>query len=282
MPPMLSRRYTGVVSTCDIRTARRTGGWVSSLKMATLHLLGTGAVVTDSWRTTTMLALDNGHSLVLVDCGGDAVQRVLAAGLDPLRVRRLIITHEHADHCGGFPLLMEKLWVHGLRGDFHVHGIPSALSQARRVHDAFDTSDWPGYPTVIYHEVPYRAGSIALDDGEWLVRTAPGVHPVPCVGLHFTDLRSGATAFYSADTEPAEEIARWASGVPLLVHEATGEGPGHSSALQAARVASRSGSRRLVLVHLPPEGEARAADLAAARQVFADTELAEEGGSVVF
>ena len=79
--------------------------------MPSLHLLGTGASLSGAGRTTTMLAFENQGSIVLVDCGGDAVERLLSAGLDPHRIDLLIITHEHPDHVGGFPLLVQKLWL---------------------------------------------------------------------------------------------------------------------------------------------------------------------------
>src|SRR5690606_28975088 len=97
-----------------IRTPQPCAGRLSS-GVATLYTLGTGAVVSDAYRTTTMLAVDNGQELLLIDCGGDAVQRMKASGLDVRRLRHLFVTHEHADHCAGLPLLLERLWVEGLR-----------------------------------------------------------------------------------------------------------------------------------------------------------------------
>lgn len=250
--------------------------------MATLHLLGTGSVISDPWRTTTMLAVDNGVSLILVDCGGDVVQRLRHAGLDPLRVKHIVVTHEHADHCSGFPLLLERLWLHGLRGEFHVHGIRTALDQVHRIHEAFNTADWPGFPEIRWHEVEMREGAPVLDGGGWRITAAPGRHPVPCIGLRFHDLEGGGSLFYSADTEPAPTIASGAQGASLLVHEATGAWPGHSSALQAAELAAVSGAESLVLVHVPPDGPERQADLAAAQAVFPATAIGEEGGAVEF
>src|SRR4051794_752484 len=83
--------------------------------MATLHLLGTGAALSEPHRTTTMLAIDDSVSAVVVDCGGDVVQRLLAAGIPVGRISALIVTHEHPDHVGGFALLMERLWLAGRR-----------------------------------------------------------------------------------------------------------------------------------------------------------------------
>ncbi|HZJ08452.1 MAG TPA: MBL fold metallo-hydrolase, partial [Trueperaceae bacterium] len=105
-----------------------------------MHLLGTGAALSDASRTTTMLAVEAGDTLVVVDCGGDAAQRLLAAGLALDKVSGLIVTHEHADHVSGFPLLMERLWLAGIGPTFDVYGIASAVAQARRAHEAFDTA----------------------------------------------------------------------------------------------------------------------------------------------
>lgn len=250
--------------------------------MATLYLLGTGAVMSDPWRTTTMLGLENESSLLLIDCGADAVQRFKSAGVDPSGLRQLIVTHEHADHIAGFPLLIERLWVEGLRGDFHVYGLRSAIDQARRVHDAFDTADWEGYPSIVYHEVPYEAGATVLSDGAWHITAAPGLHAVPVIGLRIVDQVAGGVLVYSADTAKSPVIAELAQGAQLLVHEATGDLPGHSTAVEAAEVADAAGVDELILTHLPPECWLGPAELAAARMIFPATTIAEEGGSVTF
>jgi glyoxylase-like metal-dependent hydrolase (beta-lactamase superfamily II) len=60
--------------------------------------------------------LDGGEELALIDCGmGTAagISRVLeqirAAGADPARVRRLLLTHYHTDHAGGARTFRDRL-----------------------------------------------------------------------------------------------------------------------------------------------------------------------------
>jgi ribonuclease Z len=250
--------------------------------MGTLHLLGTGSSVTDAHRTTTMLAVESAGSFVVVDCGGDAVQRLLAAGLTPSRVEALIVTHEHADHVGGLPLFMQKTWLHGRRKAVPVHGIPPALDQARRIHDAFRRDGWKGYPGVEWREFAHVENALVLASDTWEITASPGVHSVPTAGLRILERITGACVVYSSDTEFSTSIARLASGAALLVHEATGAGEGHSSAIEAARVAAEASARRLLLTHLPEARELGGELLRQARAVFPATEIAIEGGRYLF
>ena len=174
--------------------------------MATLHLLGTGAAFSDGDRTTTMLAVENAGSVIVVDCGGDAVQRLLACGVQLDKIAALIVTHEHADHVSGFPLLMERLWLSGRRDPLPVYGIAPAIDQARRIHDAFDTSSWPGYPGVHYSEVAHEEGAVVLADRNWKVTASPGRHAVPVVALRFQDRHGDGEMTYSCDTEYHEPV----------------------------------------------------------------------------
>lgn len=246
--------------------------------MVTLHLLGTGAALSDANRTTTMLAFEGPNSLYLVDCGGDAAHRALASGLDLARVDGLIVTHEHADHVGGFPLLMERLWLSGHRAPFPIYGLREALSQATRLESSFDTSAWPGYPELDLREVAPREREHVLSTPDFSIYASPGEHGVPCIGLRVES--EECVIVYSADTAPSDSIRRLAEGADLLVHEATGGGPGHSSAADAARIAKEAGVRRLILVHLPRFSDGGAATLAEARAHFPNTEIGFDGARV--
>jgi ribonuclease Z len=250
--------------------------------VATLHLLGTGAAFSGADRTTTMLAVSGPRSVVVIDCGGDVVRWLLAQTLDLDLVSALIVTHEHADHVSGFPLMMERLWLAGRTRPLDVYGIGPAIEQVRKLHDAFDTSGWPGYPEVRYHEIALDEGATVLVDDDWEITASPGCHAVPVTGLRIVDRAGGGVVTYSADTEPCDAIERLARGADLLVHEATGEGPGHSSAVDAAKLAARAGVRRLRLVHIAPNGVAGNTTLQDARAFFADIAMGADGDVVTF
>jgi ribonuclease Z len=246
--------------------------------MAVLHLLGTGAAASDAARTTTMLAFEHRRSVVLVDCGGDAVQRALAAGIDPERIDALVVTHEHPDHAGGFALFMERIWLLGRKRPIPVIGIPPAIDQARRVLAAFDTSGWD-LPAIDWRPVEHRAGAIVLEDEQWRITAAPGVHSVPVIGMR-VEARGAGTVAYSCDTERCAPITELARGADVLVHEATGAFAGHTSNEDAARVAHEARAGRLILVHLPPN--VRDQQLSEARGIFSRVEFGADGARYEF
>lgn len=248
--------------------------------MPTLHLLGTGAALSSPGRTTTMLAVSSAASTLVVDCGGDVVHRLLAAGIDLSSITALVLTHEHADHVGGFPLFMEKIWLAQRRHPIPVCGPRPALEQARRCFESFDTSGWEGLPEIRWHPVALEEGARVWEDEHWRVTAAPGRHSVPVIGLRIEDAQGDGVVAYSSDTERSDAIARLADGADLLVHEATGGFSGHTSVQDAAHVAVQANAGKLVLVHLPPE--IPEADLAEARVSCEALELGEDGASYPF
>jgi ribonuclease Z len=163
-----------------------------------------------------------------------------------------------------------------------VYGIKEALEQAKRNFEVYDTSGWPNMPPLVWHEIAYEENARVLEDEHWQVTASPGEHSVPTLGLKVVSRKSGKAVCYSADTAPSRAVARLARGCALLVHEATGEGPGHSSAKDAAKIAREAEVKALWLVHLPPEAKLDEAAMKEAREVFCETRKADEGGSYTF
>ena len=216
----------------------------------TVHLLGTGAGVSDPERTTTMLAFAHGATTVLVDCGGDAARALQRAGLAPETLSAVVLTHEHPDHISGFPLLIEKMWLLGRRDPIDVHGPAATLAIARKLFGLFDTTRWDGLPTLVWHPVELAEDAAVYERDGLRLRASPVNHPVPTIGLRAE--ADGAVVAYSCDTAPTPVLARLAQGADLLIHEATGHLPDvHCSVDEACDTAVEAGVETLVLVHAP-------------------------------
>jgi ribonuclease Z len=248
--------------------------------MSNVHLLGSGGGAAQAERTTTMLALESAEGVILIDCGGDAAQRLAAHGLDVRSVRAVVVTHEHADHVGGLPLLLERLWLAGRSDPLPVIGIARAVRQAIALHDAFDVSSWPGYPGIAPQVIAGDAGGLVLSAAGWRLQGAPGRHAVPVLALR-AEAPSGAVMAYSCDTAYAPEIVALARDADLLLHEAGAASERdrafHSSAVDAARVAVEAGVKRLALVHLDAGFDEGSADVREARRRYPNLEIGRDG-----
>ena len=248
--------------------------------MPTLHLLGTGAALSDLPLATTMLAVTDGSTSLVVDCGGDVMQRILAAGLAPDTICALFLTHEHPDHVGGFPLLMRKLSLGGRREPLPICGPESTLEHVRRTFGTFDTSRWNDFFELSWRPVPLARRQLAYRDATWEVQTSPTRHSAPGIGLRITHIPTAGVVAYSSDTSHSRLIAELAIGADILVHEATGPYTGHATAAQAAVVAREAGVRKLLLVHYiqqPTEQE-----MHEARRIFEHAEMGKELGAYDF
>lgn len=255
--------------------------------MPSLHLLGTGAAISDAHRTTTMLAVSDDATpprSLIVDCGGDVLQRLLACDQSIDRVDGLIVTHAHMDHTSGFPLLLEKVWLDGRNRPLPVVGIDEALAQTDRLWEAYEPvhTDWDGLPPIDWRLIPYERDALFWDEAPWSVTGAPVNHgDTPNVGLRFEHEPTGSVLAYSCDTAPSENVVHLARDADILVHEANGTpGNNHSTAVEAAHVAKKANAERLLLVHLPP-GE-KSDVVAETRTEFPNTDLGTELGTYSF
>jgi len=72
-----------------------------------IQWLGTGSAFTNylkNWQTSALITLPNGYKL-LFDCGSDTKNALVQAGIDPISIDAIYISHLHGDHIGGMEYL---------------------------------------------------------------------------------------------------------------------------------------------------------------------------------
>ena len=63
-----------------------------------ITLLGTGSPIPDPHRAGPSSLLTSGSDLVLVDAGRGVVQRLAGAGVFPVFLKGVVLTHLHSEH----------------------------------------------------------------------------------------------------------------------------------------------------------------------------------------
>ena len=95
-------------------------------------------------RTRSAILVESAGERMLVDCGPDMREQLLAAGTADLA--GVIVTHDHADHCHGIDDLRQV--AQHIRGPVPLHARPDTLARlAKRFAYAFEGT--PLYPAVI-------------------------------------------------------------------------------------------------------------------------------------
>jgi ribonuclease Z len=117
----------------------------------------------------------------------------------------------------------------------------------------YQWEDWKGFFPIELHRIPSTEKASLIQSNDLQVIGSPVLHMIPAMGLRMIT-KEGAIA-YSTDTRPCDAVVRLADGADILIHEATGEGDGHSFPEEAGRIAQSAGARELYLVHYPPNSD---------------------------
>ena len=220
--------------------------------MAEWIVLGTAASVPDAEHDTIGYVLRGASWAVLIECGGSPLYKLARLGIQREELEAVVLTHGHADHIYGLPMLVQGLWLGGREAPLPIYGPSQTLDRARQLLALFDLDEREEMFEIQWKQIPLRENREVLSPHGIKITASPVIHgSEDAVALRLDQLATGWSLVYSSDTEPAPALVRLAAGANLLIHEAAGEAAGHSSPAQAAEVAREAGVERLVLTHYP-------------------------------
>jgi ribonuclease Z len=224
--------------------------------MQRVIVLGSSAALSSASRDNTFFAFDSPRGVLLIDCAGSPYQKLLRAGLDPIRLEGIIATHHHPDHIYGIPSLVHHFIMRRRETPLSIYANSATLRAIRGTLGILGLK--PDF--ISLNKIPDEECFALIDNDEYTLFTSPVRHVVPTVAIKIISKFSGASVVFSADTSPCQELIALAMGADILFHECSSFRPtrGHSSPLQAGNLAMWCDVKRLILVHL---GSSPAADL---------------------
>ena len=220
--------------------------------MAKLKILGTSSAVPHEDHLNTHFILEGENNTVLIDCIGNQTIRLERAGIVLDDLSDIILTHCHPDHISGVPSLLMSLWLMGRSAALNIYGLHHTLNCVDQMMNSYEWGKWPDFFPVSFNKLPDKEMGLVLENNEFRVFSSPVCHLVPTLGLRIESLQTGKVIAYSCDTEPCAQVERLAKDADILMHEATGESDGHSSAAQAGTIAENAGAKSLYFIHYHP------------------------------
>jgi ribonuclease Z len=245
--------------------------------MPKVIILGSSNAIPTMNNENTHMVIVGEERMLLVDSVSSPIQRLEQAGLDFNNLTDVVVTHFHPDHVSGIPLLLMDMWLMGRQRPLNIYGLHYTLDRLETLMGLYNWGNWPDFFPVVFYRIPAREMSPVMDCSEFSIHASPVHHMIPNIGLRIEFKQVHGSIAYSCDTEPCDEVVRLSEGVDVLIHEATGEGVGHSSAMQAGEIARRAEVGRLLLIHYPTGRYANGDLVTEARTAFpGDVELATD------
>ncbi len=218
--------------------------------MARIIVFGSAAAVNDAKHDYTHFLLQGEHEgSVLVDAGSNPLGKMKELGINDEELQDVILTHFHPDHVSGIPNMITHMWLLGRRAPMRIYGLHHCINRTEDMMAGFGWREWPNFFPVAFHRVSERSRAPVMENDDFKITAWPVKHFMPTIGLRIENKVTGKIVAYSCDTEPTDTLIELAHEADILIHEAAGKGPGHSSALQAAELATRVGAKCLMLIH---------------------------------
>jgi ribonuclease Z len=255
-------------------------------------LLGTGCpqVHPDRFGPASLVRA-NGRQF-LIDCGSGVTQRLVAAGSSGAELDAVLLTHLHSDHAVDLYQLIISSWHQGRDRPQRIFGPAGTRAFAEATMEVWRSEReqriaWEQRPSTAALDlevVEFEEGTVWEADGVRVTAFEVDHRPVqPAFGFRFG--AGGCRVAFSGDTMVCDNLVAWAQEADLLVHECfihqamlarrgMRADPGlhnvaayHTLSSEVGKVASRAGTRLLVLNHFVPVEFDREALL---REVTAD------------
>ncbi|WP_038029803.1 ribonuclease Z [Thermonema rossianum] len=185
-----------------------------------LTVLGTAAAVPSFEHYTSGLLLSYlNDEQWLIDCGEGIQVPFFRYGGNYNKLRRIFISHLHADHYIGLVGLIMSMHMHGRTTPLTIyapHGLADILTAVLRA------SDTQLKYNIDYQSIPTNAARVIYQDKKWEVLAFPLKHRIPTVGFRISQVQAERRFLTEKGASiPYEYIRRMKEGEDILAEDGT-------------------------------------------------------------
>jgi ribonuclease BN (tRNA processing enzyme) len=300
MQPTRRQFLTGITSLAVSHALLRGSAFGQQSKRTRIVLLGTkgGPSVGQAGRSNPATLIMINDVPYVVDCGYGVSKQLLNSGLALNRVRYIFITHHHSDHNLELGPLFYNAWITGLPVRVDAYGPPGLTQMTRDFFNylKFDIDtriDDEGRedPRTLFTPHEFNEPGVVLTNNDVKVTSGLVRHPPIKQSYAFRFDAKDRSVVISGDTTYAPELAEFAKGADVLIHEVmylpavealVQSLPNakrirehlmaaHTLPEDVGKIATQAGVKTLVLSHFVPGGDPSITDkqwAAGARKTF--------------
>ena len=143
--------------------------------------LGTGGSWPTKFRNVMSIALQFGSETILFDCGEGTQRQMTYTNVSFMKIKRIFITHFHADHFLGIPGLLQTMNLNDREEELHIYGPEGTIELVKTMLSL-------GYfrPNFDIYVHDLRPDEVIAGNG-YTVRAVKVCHNVPAYGYVFQE-----------------------------------------------------------------------------------------------
>jgi ribonuclease Z len=143
--------------------------------------LGTGGSWPTKYRNVLSIGMHFGSEVILFDCGEGTQRQMMRSTLSFMKIKRIFITHFHADHFLGLPGMFQTMNLNDRTEDLHIYG-PKGISVL--VNELTHLGYFKPRYRIIAHDL--EPGDTVEGEG-YTVKAVEVCHNVPAYGYVFQE-----------------------------------------------------------------------------------------------
>lgn len=147
-------------------------------------ILGSASAKPTPSRHPSAQAVNVHEQYYLVDAGEGVQQQLLRAGINPLKIRAVFISHLHGDHVYGLFPLISTLGLYGRKTALRVFA-PAPFGEMLACHLRYFDTELP-FP-VVWTEVDTTRHALLMENRTLEVWSIPLRHRIPTAGFLFRE-----------------------------------------------------------------------------------------------
>jgi ribonuclease BN (tRNA processing enzyme) len=242
-----------------------------------LTFLGTGAPVPTAHRVQTGFLLETDGTCLLIDCGSGVLHRLAQSTAEFEEIANILLTHHHLDHIADLLPLMKTRWFVG-EPSLEIAG-PKGTK--RLVNNLLDVHDYLREALdITVREV--RLGDFSFANFD--ITSIETEHVMYCLGYRVTPAGENEPTFtFSGDSEAFTEMAAFASGSDIFVHDCAttdnGDESPHATPNELGEILAGHQFGQVYLTHLYPETDGHHSEMleSVRRHYDGDVQIPHDG-----